>query len=319
MTDQILTRSAALSICLDIALAPGDSSRLSAKSISRALLPNVARIHALKIAGNQHLITAVLDVFLECNLKASSSQSYASLSRLQVILIENNADGLVVKNADAHQPFFPPDLSLISPYLSSLRIDCLQVGSFPRWRLQDVVLENTHLSWKNHFHLLAKTPANKLILNRVTIPTGGPYVRHLQPHANTSSVTFLSLSDLRCDAPEHQRKDMYRTFFALSLYTDLQELIIAHLSREAMAAFLAIFGSNHAVTLSAVHRLVLRRVKVNARAGETLAGALPLIREMWLDDVDGSEEFIRIWKHSVAVWPQLTEITLDGEVLQRAS
>ncbi|KAF8875086.1 hypothetical protein CPB84DRAFT_1966823 [Gymnopilus junonius] len=312
-TSQFFSRSADLLIYLDISPQSPVFS-YSSESINRALLPHVTRFNSLRLICSEAFIAGVLDVFLERNLNLLDEASYTPLSHLHLARTQSNT---VEDNPDTMKPFFPPDLSVISPHLRTLHVEGVQIAVFPKWRLEYVVLKNTFLSYRNHFHLLSSTRTQKLVLHQITIPDGTPHVR-LRARQISSSVVSLTFSELRCIGGEDQHKNMYTTFFSLSFYHNLQELEISRLSREAMSALIDTLGTNPLVALNDLRRLVLREVKINRHAVGAMADALPSVRNMVLDNVEGSSKLVHdIWQQDNAVWPQLVEIIVDGKAVGR--
>ncbi|KAF8186779.1 hypothetical protein BJ912DRAFT_1060054 [Pholiota molesta] len=118
---------------------------------------------------------------------------------------------------------------------------CAAISAYPRWRLREVFLEDIGLSYHSHFRLFVRTTAARLVLHRIGIPGGTPYVRRVV-HQGGSSVVALVVSELRCLGPDSEGEEKqvrYSTFFALSLCPNLQELELAGLDEQAFAGLLA--------------------------------------------------------------------------------
>ncbi|KDR69951.1 hypothetical protein GALMADRAFT_145004 [Galerina marginata CBS 339.88] len=330
-TALFLSRSADLPINLDIAFSLDDpplplswiqKSRYE-ENIRRVLLPHIQRFHSLRLMSSELVITAVLDVFLERNLSSSPNDTaYTPLTHLHLVQILPSSSITSTSTASAIpqcvQPFFPPDLSLVAPHLTTLRVDGVPISAFPRWRLEHVALRDTFLSYQNHFHLFMKTRISRLVLHRVMIPGGLPYVRRLiKQHA--SSVTTLSLSELRCAGPADEHQDIYTLFFTLSLYHTLRDLELAGLSQEAMVGLVVMLGASPLVVFVELRRLVLKGLDVSLSAGEAMAAAFPAVSEMVLECVKGAPELVYgLWQGNVGIWPELVEVSLDGELVKRS-
>ncbi|PPQ95013.1 hypothetical protein CVT25_000477 [Psilocybe cyanescens] len=326
-TSMFLSRSANLPLYLDITFALNDPLALSwiqksryEENIRRVLLPHIGRCLSLRLVSSDFIVTAVLDVFLERNLSSSPNDiGYTPLSHLHLAKVapSSRRGGPDSPDHGHGQPIYPPDLSIVAPHLKSLYIDDVQIAVFPRWCLETLFLNNTFISYQNHFHVFMKTRITMLVLHRVTIPGGLPYVRRLIAH-HASSVRSLCLSELRCGGPEAEHEDMYTLFFALSLYRTLRELELSGLSQDAMSGLSLMLSANSALVFTDMQKLILRSVKLEATTVADLTTSFPALNELVLERMDeGSDLVNNSWKGNPAIWPELTEIHVDDKMVKR--
>jgi len=329
-TSEFLSRSSTHPLSLDIMI---DDPSLSASStitqlaedISTALYKHIGRCHSLRLFGSDLIVTAVFDVFMEYNLSSPvfPHSRHSPLSHLHVVQTAQSVG----------QPTFPTDLSLVAPQLISLRVEHARISSFPRWQLHSVALIDTFLSYQNHFHLLQKSAARHILLDKILIPGGIPYVRRLldQP---VSPVISLTLSRLQCvrvekeGQREDEQRDIYAMFFTLTIFQTLRELELAGLDASALSGFLAMLRASPPVVFMNLRRLTLRCVDVMVKRGTTslamaIVHAFPGVCEVVLEDVVGGEVLVGLWKsnpvvqYGLQVWTQLEEMLVDGDVVQR--
>lgn len=317
MTDNILSRSGRLSLFLDVSFTLKDPISYARKvryetNIRHSLLPHVERCLTLRLVSNDIIIAAVLDVFLEHNLSSPLKNSVLSELHLEQTVPTNHTQ------LSGHcLVTFPTDLSVIAPYLKTLYVKGSQVALFPRWRLRILSLNDIFISYRNHFHLFMKTSMTKLVLHRVTIPGGEPYVSRITSNY-LPTLTSLTLSELRCSGPEDDHQNMYTLFFVCSIYSSLQELELSGLSRDAMVGLYVMLRVNSTMVLDQLRALTLRKVKLDVVLTTAITVSFPVVESLILDRVDGGSKLVfDVWRKRREVWPQLSEITLDAEIVGR--
>ncbi|KAH9487452.1 hypothetical protein JR316_0001528 [Psilocybe cubensis] len=325
MTSTFLSRSGKSPLHLDITFAPPDA-RLGLswiqktryeESIRRVLFSHIGRCQSLRVESDEFIITTILDLFLDFNLSPSNNSVYTPLSRLH--LAKTISASPVVSDPPDYghqQPTFPPDLSVVAPHLTHLYVDGVQVAVFPRWSLERLYLTDLFVSYQNHFHIFMKTRVTTLVLHRVTIPGGIPYVRQILTY-HPSSVTSLRLSELRCAGPENEHQDIYALFFTLTPYRTLHDLELCGLSEDAMYGLTRMLMSNSELVFSEMRLLTLRNVKLIDTMVVPLTNATPGLNGLVLDSVGGGSRLLEVWRRHPGIWPQMTEVSMgEGESVQ---
>lgn len=309
-TAALLARSSPLPLFLDIAVQEYSDLEPNQSCIRDTLHEHVHRCHSLRIVSSDLIITDIFDAFVDHTLSNLPIREDRSL--LTKIHVVQTSTTLL-------KPSFPSNLNLVAPSLVSLRSCCASISTYPRWRLQDVFIEEIHLSYHNHFHLFMQTPTKRLILHRIIIPIGTPYVRRVIDQKK-SSVVSLVLSELQCIGPAEEKQNLYSTFFTLSLCPNLQELELAGLDSPALSGLLEFLRPSPPLVFSELRKLTLRGIDIPRRATVlTMASAFPALSEMVLEStLSGASTLVYdTWMSLHGIWPQLHEIVLNGEVVRR--
>ena len=227
MTFQFMGRSISHPLSLEFSIrreiAQEDIAAIKA-SLNQFLPSNVHRIHSLRLAGPDVFISAVLDHFVDHTICYSPLSRSFTLSHLHII-----------QKSTPSGETFPLDLNLAAPHLTHLRTCGAPVFTFPRWYLEEVVLEEgILLSLKNLYHIYSKTPTKRLVLNGITATGGAPRARGI-PSAQQSSITSIAFSNLQ--TPEEDpiiRGLVYYNFFCSSFPRNLHTLKLARLDDDLM-------------------------------------------------------------------------------------
>ncbi|CAA7269698.1 unnamed protein product [Cyclocybe aegerita] len=223
--------------------------------------------------------------------------------------------------------YYPPDLGVIAPNVTTLRIDGTLVSVLPRWHLCHATLaKGAFLSYKSHYSIFNCSAVTTLVLDGAVIPSTTPHVRGITDRRE-SSVRDLVVSDLRLQLPQplphmpvdnsggnedeggqgvaagdeggttnhpipqftaEYRSDAYSTFFALSLHCALVSLTLAHLSQDAIVGFVAVLLYNGLpTTCPELRELRIRGILFGRMAYEGMTRAFPNLSDIELEDVGG--------------------------------
>ncbi|KAF8148676.1 hypothetical protein B0H34DRAFT_206408 [Crassisporium funariophilum] len=297
-----------LDISLDDALHPIDSFE---DKTAHILMGHVCRCQTLRLLGSDFDLNVILDVFLDYNISSSPNiTSYTPLSHLHLM-----------RKGPSDKITFPPDLNLVSPHLTSLRVFGAHVAAYPRWSIRNVALINTFISCRNYHHLLQMSGTRKMVLERVTIPDQVPHIRGGLGGSRPSSVTSLTFSDLQCAPGESHHREIFSTFFTISTVITLQELEIVKLNEKALEAFIAVLRVSPPLIFPELARLTLRFIRVGRMAVTAMSRSFPMVSEMVLEEVGGGATILfDAWRNDGSgVWPQLSEIFLDQKLIKRHS
>ncbi|KIM47204.1 hypothetical protein M413DRAFT_271099 [Hebeloma cylindrosporum] len=330
-TRDFLSRSSAHALSLDIMIDDPSFSSSStitqlAENISTTLYTHIGRCHSLRLFASDLVISAILDIFMEYNISSPPihpSSRHAPLSHLHIVQTTRTTG----------QSTFPLDLTLVAPQLTFLRVEHAEISAFPRWHLHSVALIDSFLSYHSHFQLFQKSASRKLLLDKIFIPGGIPYVRRLMEQP-PSLITSLTLSRLQCARAyedkigEDEQRGIYAMFFTLTLFHTLRELELTELDGVTLSGLLAMLRANPPVVFVDLCRLTLRRVDVTITRGRVnlataLVHAFPGVCEVVLEDVEGGEVLVGLWKSSPMmqygsqIWTRLEEMLVDGCVVQR--
>ncbi|KAF9482988.1 hypothetical protein BDN70DRAFT_874408, partial [Pholiota conissans] len=273
----------------------------------------VRRCHSLRVVSSDLVITDVFDAFVEHNLSNFNPlRPHASpLRSIHVVQTSTSRVRLA----------FPSDLDAVSPNLVALRVQSAGVSAYPHWHLQNVFLDGTHLSYHNHHHLFMKTCTKRLVLHRVTIPGGLPYVRRLID-PKTSTVLSLALSELRCIGPQREHQNLFAMFFTLTLYHNLQELELCALPPSAVAGLIESLRPPIPLVFTELRKLTLRAVHIPSRDMVlALAQSFPALREIELENTLEATSILvqEVWTVGAVqgVWPEVDRFVVNGESVRR--
>ncbi|KAJ3505863.1 hypothetical protein NLJ89_g7191 [Agrocybe chaxingu] len=282
----------------------------------------IPRCRSLRVEGIDIFIMAVLDTFIDHML----------ISPL-IGAVNSKLSALYIVQTSSHTPtshrtcYYSPDLGVIAPNVTTLRVDGALVSVLPRWHLRHATLaKGAFLSYKSHHNIFNCSAVTTLVLDGAVIPSTTPHVRGIT-HTRESTVRNLVVSDLRLQLPQQlpplprdnaednedegdqvdsagdedgttnppmppstaeYRSEAYATFFALSLPCSLVSLTLAHLSQDAISGFVAVIRYNGLpTTCPQLRELRIRGTLFGRMAYEGMTRAFPNLSDVELEDVGG--------------------------------